>query len=68
MGKFTARQPITLESAAYKASIAASLYEVILEKAGDECSQQLMDLLSIACDFNHEIGLSLKEAVEVSRA
>ena len=65
MHKPATRKPITLESAAYKSSLAESLYEVILEKACDECSQQLLDLISIVCDFNAEISRSLKEAVEV---
>lgn len=65
MHKPTTRKLITLESAAYKSSLAASLYEVILERAGDECSPQLLDLISIVCDFNTEISLSLKEAVGV---
>ncbi|HBK3067001.1 TPA: hypothetical protein LG184_003172 [Citrobacter freundii] len=53
------RKPISLDQAEYKSALAASLYEVILEKATAECSEAMINLLSIACDFNHEIHRAL---------
>ncbi|EUM64153.1 MULTISPECIES: hypothetical protein [Enterobacter cloacae complex] len=53
------RESISLIQAEYKSALAASLYETILEKATDECSVTLLNLISIACDFNHEIHRAL---------
>ncbi|MBF2749015.1 hypothetical protein ISN41_13060 [Enterobacter bugandensis] len=53
------RDPISIERAEYKSAMAASLWEVILEKANEECSPQLIDLLCMACDINHEIHQAL---------
>lgn len=53
------REPISLDQAEYKSALASSLYETILEKASAECSETLLNLISIACDFNQEIHLAL---------
>lgn len=53
------REPICLEQAEYKTALAASLYETILEKASTECSDTLLNLISIACDFNQEVHQAL---------
>lgn len=53
------REPICLEQAEYKSALASSLYETILEKASAECSEALLNLISIACDFNQEIHRAL---------
>ncbi|HAK1938372.1 TPA: hypothetical protein H1Q11_005418 [Salmonella enterica] len=54
------REPISLDQAEYKLQFATSLWEVILEKAHKEgCSPVLCDLLSIACDFNHDVHSAL---------
>ncbi|RSB63038.1 hypothetical protein EGT71_08845 [Atlantibacter subterranea] len=53
------REPICLEQAEYKSALAASLYETILEKASVECSETLLNLISIACDLNQEIHRAL---------
>ncbi|HEM7577727.1 TPA: hypothetical protein U2J86_004765 [Serratia marcescens] len=58
------RDPITLCQAEYKAGLAQSLYEIILEKASSECSDTLLNLISIACDFNHEIHRALIAKVQ----
>ncbi|MGX8942229.1 hypothetical protein ACWWJF_20260 [Symbiopectobacterium sp. Eva_TO] len=57
--------PIPLDTAAFRASAACSLYEVILDKANDEkVSPVLIDLLSIACDLNCEVSRSLAAVME----
>lgn len=53
------REPITLDKAEYKSGLAYSLWEVIRYKACKECSPVLVDLLSLACDINHEVHQSL---------
>lgn len=53
------REPISLEQAEYKATLAASLFEIILEMANKECHPVMVDLISIACDFNQEIRVAL---------
>ena len=53
------RKPISLEQCEYKSALASSLYEIIMEKAAVECSVSLLNLISIACDFNQEIHSSL---------
>ncbi len=53
------RKPITLDAAEYRSGLACSLFETILEKAGEVCSSQLIDLISLACDINHEVHQSL---------
>lgn len=57
--------PITLDTAAYRASVACSLYEVILDKANDEkASPVLIDLISLACDLNSEVSRCLAAVME----
>ena len=53
------REPITLDKAEYKSGLAYSLWEDIRYKACKECSPVLVDLLSLACDINHEVHQSL---------
>lgn len=53
------REPITLDQAEYKSALAASLYETILEKACAECSETLLNHISLACDLDHEIHQAL---------
>ncbi|NTZ38142.1 hypothetical protein EXW94_10365 [Enterobacter sp. JMULE2] len=53
------REPISLDQAEHKATLAASLFEIILERANKECHPLLVDLISIACDFNNEIRFAL---------
>lgn len=52
-------KPLSLDAATYKAQQVSSLFTVILEQAADECSRELLDLISIACDLNGEIWQSL---------
>ncbi|EJD6329646.1 hypothetical protein ACI8BE_007115 [Proteus mirabilis] len=57
-------KPIPLDVAIYKAQQCNSLFTVILEQASHECSKELLDLTSIACDLNEEIWQSLAEATK----
>ncbi|MEX9874025.1 hypothetical protein AB7X03_11145 [Providencia rettgeri] len=57
-------KPIPLDPATYKAQQCSSLFTVILEQAANECSKELLDLISIACDLNGEIWQSLAEATK----
>ncbi|MDK9356722.1 hypothetical protein [Lelliottia wanjuensis] len=59
MGK--TKQSGSITEAQYKTSLACSLYEVILEKAAKECSPVLIDLISLACDLNHQTDIFLRE-------
>lgn len=58
-GAMTMRNPVPLDVAEYRSGLACSLWSAILEKASDECSQDLLNLLSLACDINHEVHVSL---------
>ncbi|HDW1092505.1 TPA: hypothetical protein RK136_000028 [Enterobacter kobei] len=53
------RDPICLEQAEYKSALASSLFETILEKASAECSETLLNHISLACDLNQEIRRAL---------
>lgn len=53
------REPISLDQVEYKSALAASLYETILEKACAECSETLLNHISLACDLNQEIHQAL---------
>lgn len=55
---------ITLEEAEHRTGAISSLFEVILEKASGECSQQLLDLLYIACDANQDVNKALREEMK----
>ena len=57
---------IRIDTAKYKAELAGSLYSVILEQAAGECSPDLLNLISIACDLNQQISQSLRDENEVS--
>lgn len=52
-------EQLSLYQAEYKSALASSLYETILEKASAECSETLLNLISIACDLNQEIRRAL---------
>lgn len=54
------REPMDLDQAEYQAELATSLYEVIMDKASQECSPQLLYLISLACDINFEVYRALK--------
>lgn len=60
------REPISLEQCEYKSALASSLYEIIMEKACDECSPTLINLISLACDINQEIHVALKSETGVA--
>lgn len=51
--------------ARYKADLANSLYSVILEQAAGKCSEDLFNLISIACDLNQEVVRLLQGDSEV---
>lgn len=53
------RNPISLDQAEYKSALVESLFETILEKASAECSQTLLNHISLACDLNQEIHRAL---------
>jgi hypothetical protein len=55
------RNPIPLDQAEYRSGLGCSLWSTILEKAAGECSQDLFNLLSLACDINHETHVSLAD-------
>lgn len=57
-------KPIPLDTAIYKAQQNNSLLAVILEQVSSDCSRELIDLVSIAYDFNAEICESLEEATK----
>ncbi|HEI8950894.1 TPA: hypothetical protein SLH21_002721 [Morganella morganii] len=58
---------IPLGVAAYKARQVTSLYSVILEQAGSECSPDLFDLISIASDIHCNICQSLSQETGVDK-
>ncbi|MHA3551391.1 hypothetical protein ACX1IT_18435 [Yersinia enterocolitica] len=60
------RKPLSIEQVEFKLSLVSSLWEVILERAGSECSPSTLNLLSLACDINHEAcqSLSAKRVME----
>lgn len=53
-----------LDVVTYKAQQCNSLFTVISEQASNECSKELLDLISIACDLNEEIWQSAREATK----
>ncbi|PHM46781.1 hypothetical protein [Xenorhabdus miraniensis] len=57
------RKSDPLGQASFRAGLCTSLYEVILEQASQHCSEELHDLLSLACDINQEVYYSLYAAV-----
>ncbi|CDH01516.1 hypothetical protein [Xenorhabdus bovienii] len=57
------RKSDPLGQAAFRAGLCISLYEIILEQASQHCSEELHDLLSLACDINQEVYYSLYAAV-----
>ncbi|AYA41960.1 hypothetical protein HZS38_16645 [Xenorhabdus nematophila] len=58
------KQSISLAHARYQAGLATSLFCVILEKAKDECSIDLNNLIALACDINQEVYHALQAAVD----
>ncbi|HIH5647949.1 TPA: hypothetical protein ACYSHR_004825 [Serratia marcescens] len=58
------REPIPLDTAAFRASLLGSLFEVVMEKADSEgVSNALTDLISIAWGMSEEIRKSLDKEV-----
>lgn len=58
------RDPIPLDTAAFRASLLSSLFEVVMGKAGSEgISNALTDLISIAWGMSEEIRQSLDKEV-----
>ncbi|MDX7988875.1 hypothetical protein FE392_16345 [Xenorhabdus sp. 12] len=57
------QKAIPLDQAMYRAGLAISLFEVILDQIGRDCSEELRDLLSLACDFNQDVYYALCTAV-----
>ncbi|WP_340611920.1 hypothetical protein [Xenorhabdus bharatensis] len=57
------RERDPLGQSSFRAGLCTSLYEVILEQASQHCSEELHDLLSLACDINQEVYYSLYAAV-----
>ncbi|MBC8948325.1 MULTISPECIES: hypothetical protein [Xenorhabdus] len=57
------RKSDPLDQAAFRAGLCISLYEIILEQSSQHCSEELHDLLSLACDINQEVYYSLYAAV-----
>ncbi|PHM48570.1 hypothetical protein [Xenorhabdus miraniensis] len=57
------RSPISLSQAMHNTKLATSLFYVILEKAKDECSIDLNNLIALACDINQGVYHALKAAV-----
>ncbi|CEE93472.1 hypothetical protein XNA1_3810010 [Xenorhabdus nematophila str. Anatoliense] len=57
------RAPISLSQAMHNTGLATSLFYVILEKAKDECSIDLNNLIALACDINQEVYHALQAAV-----
>ncbi|PHM72337.1 hypothetical protein [Xenorhabdus sp. KJ12.1] len=49
------RHSIPLDQAMYLAGLGTSLFEVILDKTSNNCSVELHDLISLACDINQEV-------------
>ncbi|CDH01585.1 hypothetical protein [Xenorhabdus bovienii] len=52
-----------LGQSSFRAGLCTSLYEVILEQASQRCSEELHDLLSLACDINQEVYHALYAVV-----
>ena len=50
------RSQLTLDQAEYKSKLLESLFTTILEKAAGECSADLLNLISIGCDYHAEIS------------
>ncbi|WP_340617368.1 hypothetical protein [Xenorhabdus entomophaga] len=57
------RSSDSLGQASFRAGLCTSLYEIILEQASQHCSEELHDLLSLACDINHEVYHALYAVV-----
>ncbi|KHD27373.1 hypothetical protein LH67_18715 [Xenorhabdus nematophila] len=57
------QKAIPLDQAMYRAGLAISLFEVILDQIGRDCSEELRDLLAQACDFNQDVYHALCAAV-----
>ncbi|MBI6549155.1 hypothetical protein [Xenorhabdus lircayensis] len=57
------RSPISLAQAMHNTGLATSLFCVILEKAKDECSIDLNNLIALACDINQDVYHALQAAV-----
>ncbi|OKP01724.1 hypothetical protein [Xenorhabdus eapokensis] len=60
---FARREIDPLGQSSFRAGLCTSLYEVILEQSSQHCSEELHDLLSLACDINQEVYHALYVAV-----
>lgn len=50
------RSQLTLDQAEYKSKLLESLFTTIMEKAAGECPLDLLNLISIACDYQVQIS------------
>ncbi|MBD2782739.1 hypothetical protein ID852_15560 [Xenorhabdus sp. 42] len=57
------RSPISLAQAMHNTGLATFLFGAILEKAKDECSIDLNNLIALACDINQDVYHALCAAV-----
>ncbi|WP_244922777.1 hypothetical protein [Xenorhabdus cabanillasii] len=57
------QKAITLDQSMYRAGLAISLFEVILDQIGRNCSEEPRDLLALVCDFNQDVYHALCAAV-----
>ncbi|MDC9581938.1 hypothetical protein PSI15_10230 [Xenorhabdus sp. PR6a] len=59
----TPKKAMPLDQAMYRAGLAISLFQVIIDQIDRDCSEELRDLISLACDFNQEVYHALYAAV-----
>ncbi|MDE1476330.1 hypothetical protein KKI95_14165 [Xenorhabdus bovienii] len=59
----TPKKTVPLDQAMYRAGLAISLFQVILDQMDSDCSEELRDLISLTCDFNQEVYHALYAAV-----
>ncbi|MDE9446811.1 hypothetical protein KKJ04_14655 [Xenorhabdus bovienii] len=57
------KQSIPLDQAMYRAGLGISLFHIILDQTSNNCSTELHDLISLACDINQEVYHALQAAV-----
>ncbi|CDH24391.1 hypothetical protein [Xenorhabdus bovienii] len=57
------KQSIPLDQAMYRAGLGISLFNIILDQTSNNCSTELHDLISLACDINQEVYHALQAAV-----
>ncbi|MBC0852584.1 hypothetical protein [Pantoea stewartii] len=59
---------LTLDQAEYKSRLLESLFTTIMEKASGECSADLLNLISIGCDYHAQISEFLTSETEEDSA